>query len=192
MKALKIALALAFAAFSSFTAQARNDLSTAYMFGLASSFSDSTIYITSVQKVDSVLLTNKSMFLDNRENYSSQLRDYLETIGEPRRTCIVVFDKDFKKAEKKWAKIYGRYTQQHKAKRLKSGEKPKEAPTPWQVKSIDESKFTFKAVEPNETEKPMTKQEKKEAKQKQKEEKLKQKAEMKHPMGEGRPPKPAR
>ncbi len=70
MKVLKIALALAIAAISSFTAHAKNDPTTAYMFGFASSFSDSTVYMTSVQRVDSVYLTHKKLFLDNRENYS--------------------------------------------------------------------------------------------------------------------------
>ena len=79
MKVLKIALALAIAAISSFTAHAKNDPTTAYMFGFASSFNDSTVYMTSVQRVDSVYLTHKKLFLDNRENYSLQLKEYLES-----------------------------------------------------------------------------------------------------------------
>ena len=98
MKVLKIALALAIAAISSFTAHAKNDPTTAYMFGFASSFNDSTVYMTSVQRVDSVYLTHKKLFLDNRENYSLQLKEYLESIGAPKRTCIVIFDRNFKKA----------------------------------------------------------------------------------------------
>ena len=179
MKVLKIALALAIAAISSFTAHAKNDPTTAYMFGFASSFSDSTVYMTSVQRVDSVYLTHKKLFLDNRENYSLQLKEYLESIGAPKRTCIVIFDRNFKKAEKKWTKLYERYTKKTKAKRLKSGEKPKELPSPWQVKSVDENKFTFKPITPDNMEEPMTKQERKEAKMKAKEEVKKQKAEAK-------------
>ena len=179
MKVLKIALALAIAAISSFTAHAKNDPTTAYMFGFASSFSDSTVYMTSVQRVDSVYLTHKKLFLDNRENYSLQLKEYLESIGAPKRTCIVIFDRNFKKAEKKWAKLYERYTKKTKAKRLKSGEKPKELPSPWQVKSVDENKFTFKPITPDNMEEPMTKQERKEAKMKAKEEVKKQKADAK-------------
>ena len=95
------------------------------MFGFASSFNDSTVYMTSVQRVDSVYLTHKKLFLDNRENYSLQLKEYLESIGAPKRTCIVIFDRNFKKAEKKWTKLHDRYTKQAKAKRLKNGEKPK-------------------------------------------------------------------
>ena len=174
MKVFKIALALAIAAISSFTAHAKNDPTTAYMFGFASSFSDSTVYMTSVQRVDSVYLTHKKLFLDNRENYSLQLKEYLESIGAPKRTCIVIFDRNFKKAEKKWTKLHDRYTKQAKAKRLKNGEKPKNLPTPWQMKNIDESKFMFKAVEPSDMEEPMTKAERK-AEKKEAKAQLKQK-----------------
>ena len=177
MKVLRIALALAIVAISSLAAQAKVEPTTAYMFGFASSFNDSTVYITSVQKVDSVYLSHKNLFLEGRDNYSFQLRDYLESIGEPKRTCIVMFDRNFKKAEKKWTKLYERYTKKTKAKRLKSGEKPKELPSPWQVKSVDENKFTFKPITPDNMEEPMTKQERKEAKMKAKEEVKKQKAE---------------
>lgn len=179
MKVFKIALALAIVAISSLAAQAKVEPTTAYMFGFASSFNDSTVYITSVQKVDSVYLSHKNLFLEGRDNYSFQLRDYLESIGEPKRTCIVVFDRNFKKAEKKWAKLYERYTKKPKAKRLKSGEKPKELPSPWQVKSVDENKFTFKPIAPDDIQEPMTKQERKEAKLKAREEAKQQKVEAK-------------
>lgn len=179
MKVLRIALALAIVAISSLAAQAKVEPTTAYMFGFASSFNDSTVYITSVQKVDSVYLSHKNLFLEGRDNYSFQLRDYLESIGEPKRTCIVMFDRNFKKAEKKWTKLYERYTKKTKAKRLKSGEKSKDLPSPWQVKSVDENKFTFKPIVPDNMEEPMTKQERKEAKMKAKEEVKKQKAEAK-------------
>lgn len=179
MKVLRIALALAIVAISSLAAQAKVEPTTAYMFGFASSFNDSTVYITSVQKVDSVYLSHKNLFLEGRDNYSFQLRDYLESIGEPKRTCIVMFDRNFKKAEKKWTKLYERYTKKAKAQRMKSGEKSKDLPSPWQVKSVDENKFTFKPIVPDNMEEPMTKQERKEAKMKAKEEVKKQKAEAK-------------
>lgn len=62
MKVLRIALALAIVAISSLAAQAKVEPTTAYMFGFASSFNDSTVYITSVQKVDSVYLSHKNLF----------------------------------------------------------------------------------------------------------------------------------
>ena len=97
-----------------------------------------------------------------------------------------MFDRNFKKAEKKWTKLYERYTKKTKAKRLKSGEKPKELPSPWQVKSVDENKFTFKPITPDNMEEPMTKQERKEAKMKAKEEVKKQKADAKKQKAEAK------
>lgn len=101
MKITKIALAsIALACFSSLSASAKNEVKTAYIFGFASSFNDSTVYFTDVQKVDSAYFTRKNKFLVSRENYSYQLRDYLEQQGAGNRTCIVMFDFNQKKAEK--------------------------------------------------------------------------------------------
>lgn len=150
MKTTKITLAaLALAGISSL-AVAKNEPKTAYMFGFASSFNDSTVYITAVQQVDSVYITGKAKFLVSRENYSYQLRDYLEQQGAGYRTCSVFFDLDQKKAEKKWTKLYDRYAKKPKAQKLKSGQKPKETPTPYQVKTISNGDFTFQAIAPQE------------------------------------------
>ena len=78
MKVLRIALALAIVAISSLAAQAKVEPTTAYMFGFASSFNDSTVYITSVQKVDSVYLSHKNLFRpqlqEGREKVDQALR----------------------------------------------------------------------------------------------------------------------
>ena len=174
MKVFKIALALAIVAISSLAAQAKVEPTTAYMFGFASSFNDSTVYITSVQKVDSVYLSHKNLFLEGRDNYSFQLRDYLYALHLPGRRKF------------RCAKLYERYTKKPKAKRLKSGEKPKELPSPWQVKSVDENKFTFKPIAPDDIQEPMTKQERKEAKLKAKEEAKQQKVEAKQQKAEAK------
>ena len=50
MKITKIALAsIALACFSSLSASAKNEVKTAYIFGFASSFNDSTVYFTDVR-----------------------------------------------------------------------------------------------------------------------------------------------
>ena len=151
MKITKIALAsIALACFSSLSASAKNEVKTTYIFGFASSFNDSTVYFTDVQKVDSAYFTRKNKFLVSRENYSYQLRDYLEQQGAGKRTCIVMFDTDQKKAEKKWNKLYARYIQKPKAKKAKNGQQKDDAPTPFLVKKIANCEFSFKAIEPNE------------------------------------------
>lgn len=141
---------LALAAISSIAVTAKNEAKTAYLFGFAASFNDSTVYITPVQQLDSVYITSKSHFLVNRSNYSYQLRDYLEQQGAGNRTCIVMFDTNQKKAEKKWNKLYEHYTKKPKAKRAKNGQMSNDVPTPFQVKKIANSEFSFKAIEPDE------------------------------------------
>lgn len=150
MKIRKIALvSLALAGICSLAVSAKNEARTAYIFGFASSFNDSTVYFTPVQQVDSAYFTGKSKFLVGRDNYSYQLRDYLEQAGEGYKTCIVMYDLDQKKAEKKWNKLYLRYTQKPKAKKAKNGEQVN-TPTPFQVKTINNGDFTFKAIAPAE------------------------------------------
>ena len=76
MKLSKIGLtAIAATLLISLTAQAKNEMRKAYVFGFASSFNDSTVYITDIQELDSVWFTSKHHFLVSRENYSYQLRD---------------------------------------------------------------------------------------------------------------------
>ena len=153
MKITKIALAsIALACFSSLSASAKNEVKTAYIFGFASSFNDSTVYFTDVQKVDSAYFTRKNKFLISRENYSYQLRDYLEQKGAGNRTCIVMFDFNQKKAEKKWNKLYARYIQKPKAKKAKNGQQMNDAPSPYQVKTINSTDFHFSSVQPNDEE----------------------------------------
>ena len=124
MKITKIALAaLALAGISSLAVTAKNEPKTTYIFGFAQSFNDSTVYITGVQQLDSAYIQGKGKFLASRENYSYQLRDYLEQHGAGYRTCSVFYDTDQKKAEKKWVKLYDKYTAKPKAKKVKNGQK---------------------------------------------------------------------
>lgn len=151
MKIRKIALAaMALIGFSTLATYAKNEPKTAYIFGFASSFNDSTVYITSVQQLDSAYIQGKGKFLVSRENYSYQFRDYLEQLGAGYRTCSVFFDTDQKKAEKKWNKLYNRYTAKPKSKKVKNGQQKDDAPTPYQVKQVSNGEFRFQAIAPEE------------------------------------------
>ena len=146
MKITKIAFAsIALACFSSLSASAKNDAKTAYIFGFASSFNDSTVYFTDVQKVDSAYFTRKSKFLVSRENYSYQLRDYLANIGEQHRTCMVEYNTDPKKLEKAWNKLYSRYAHNQKKK---NNQKQKSELPPFQIKKLTREQFQFQSVAP--------------------------------------------
>ena len=146
MKLSKIGLtAIAATLLISLTVQAKNEMRKAYVFGFASSFNDSTVYFTDIQEVDSAWFTSKHHFLVSRENYSYQLRDYLASIGEQHRTCVVEYDTDPKKLEKVWNKLYIRYAHNQKQK---NNQKQKSELPPFQIKKLNRTQFQFQAVAP--------------------------------------------
>lgn len=146
MKLSKIGLtAIAATLLISLAAQAKNEVRKAYVFGFASSFNDSTVYITDIQEVDSAWFTSKHHFLVSRENYSYQLRDYLGGIGEQHRTCMVGYNTDPKKLEKEWNKLYNRYAHNQKKK---NNQKQKSELPPFQIKKLTKEQFQFQSVAP--------------------------------------------
>lgn len=81
-----------------------------YLFGFSASFQDSVVYITEIQKLDSAWIDSKTKFLLSRENYSHQLKNYLNNKHNlPHRTCIVMFDTKKKDIEKKYSKLKNKY-----------------------------------------------------------------------------------
>lgn len=101
--------------FVSLTMSAVNRQEKVYMFGFAASFNDSTVCFTDIQEVDSAYIDSKTRFLYNRENYSYQLRDYLQQQSIlPTPTCITVFATTRKEIEKKYARMRRRYTDKGK------------------------------------------------------------------------------
>lgn len=108
-----------------------------YMFGFAASFSDSTVYFTNVQAVDSAWIDSKSKFLLGRDNYSLQLKNMLANkMSQPNRTCIVSFGEKRKDVEQKLLKMKKLYTD-------------KKAKNQYDVRYIAESDFHFQAVNMN-------------------------------------------
>lgn len=139
-----IAVMLLFAA----STQAKDEMKRIYIFGFAMSFNDSTVCFTDVQAVDSAWLNSKTHFLVNRENYSYQLRDYLEGEGYKHPTCMVSYSTDLKKLTKKYDKMRNRYTAQPKKTKNKSGMNDGSAPK-YQVKLIGMDRFIFAGIKPD-------------------------------------------
>lgn len=156
-------------------AHATNKCSRLYMYGLVTSFNDSTVYFTDIQVVDSAWVDKKTGFLYSRDNYSYQLRQYMKEHGVEHPTCVTSYAPKRKDVEKKYAAIKKKYTK-------KGG---------YTLKYITLSDFTFEPIKPDESEMASTASAKKEEKQKRKEEKQKQK-QQRPPMGEkgNRPPMP--
>ena len=128
-----------------------------YLFGFVANFTDSVVYFTDIQQVDSIWYDKRSRFLLGRDMYSNQLRNYFtETLKMPHRTCIVSFGLTRKAAEKKLMKMRKLYTMKNAGN--------------YEIRNLNENEFHFTTVNAGETEvPPMTKAEYKAAKAKQKE-----------------------
>lgn len=106
-----------------------------YMFGFAASFNDSTVYMTNIQKVDAYLANDHTKFLANREDYSYQLRYYLQNnglISYP--TCVTMYAENENKAMKQFTALKNKY------------EKGKKK---YFVKSISDAEFSYKTITPD-------------------------------------------
>ena len=128
--------------------QAKDEMKRIYIFGFASSFNDSIVCFTDVQAVDSAWLNSKNHFLVSREDYSYQLRDYLEGEGYKHPTCMVSYSTNLKKLTKKYNKMRNSYTAQPKKSKNKSGMIEDAAPK-YQVKIIGMDRFIFSGIKPD-------------------------------------------
>lgn len=80
-----------------------------YMAGVSASFTDSLVYFTDIQFLDSALVDGKG-FLVGRSQYSVQLKDYLETKeGGKNRTCFMFFNVKKNKLQKELQKLKEKY-----------------------------------------------------------------------------------
>ena len=86
-----------------------------YIVGISASFTDSLIYFTDVQFVDSVTL-NSEKLLPNRSQYSEQLEDYLKMReGGKNRTCFIYYNKKKASLEKMVKKMKEKYQKDGKS-----------------------------------------------------------------------------
>lgn len=113
----RIAYILLLATLTSFVSVSKTEakkkaVPTMYMFGFAASFNDTIVHFTDVQPIKGTFVDSKTKLLMGRDAYSFQLRSYLADEQQmPRRTCVVVFDKNRNKVEKKYLKMKRLYTQ---------------------------------------------------------------------------------
>lgn len=106
-----------------------------YIFGMAASFNDTIVHFTNIQEIDSAWIEKKNDFLQTRDLYAYQMRDFLTSQKQmPRRTCIVVANKDRKKLEKKFIKMRKLYTQS------------KDGLQHFDVRYLDDAEFHFKTI----------------------------------------------
>ncbi|MBP5771251.1 MAG: hypothetical protein J6W75_07795 [Bacteroidaceae bacterium] len=90
-------------------AQKKPEKKTIYLFGFATSFTDSLAYLTSIQKLDEGWI-DEHKFLVDRSLYSLQLQINLEQIeGVKNPICTILFDTKQRRLQRKWAKIKKRH-----------------------------------------------------------------------------------
>ena len=110
MKYVKIlfAIALVFTMCSAFSLK-KDHSKPVYAFGISASFTDTVVYFTEIQILDSVSLS-KEGFLAHRELYSYQLKNYLEdNLLQQNSICMIYFSENKKKLEKEATKILNKY-----------------------------------------------------------------------------------
>ena len=110
MKYVKIlfAIALVFTMCSAFSLK-KDHSKPVYAFGISASFTDTVVYFTDIQILDSAKVS-KEGFLVHRELYSYQLKNYLEdNLLQQNSTCMIYFSENRKKLEKEATKILNKY-----------------------------------------------------------------------------------
>ena len=74
------------------------------MFGISLNSNDSVVYLTDVQRLDSIIIDDEGA-IQNYAGYSMQLKVYLEgTLGKVNQTCAVAYSEKKKKLEKRYLK----------------------------------------------------------------------------------------
>lgn len=107
-----------------------------YVCGFASSFNDSTVYFTDIQQIDDAYTDSKTGFLYSRDNYSFQLKDYLQKLNVAHPTCVTFYAKKRKDIEKKYFAMKKRYATKGR----------------YNVKYIAGNDFSYNAIIPDESE----------------------------------------
>lgn len=110
--AMAVLMLVATAKFAS--ARGNKENKKAYVFGVATSFNDSTAYFTAIQELDSVSMVGKTHILANKQEYSYQLREYMGGKGVSHATCVTVNASDSKALMKKYNAMKLRYTKKDK------------------------------------------------------------------------------
>ena len=115
MKSIKIFASLFFVLALCTASTLENKKKGIFIVGVSASFTDSLIYFTNIQFVDSIEL-DKNKLLPMRSQYSEQLDNYLEqNLGLNNRTCFIYFDEKKKKLEKTIQKMKEKYQKDGKA-----------------------------------------------------------------------------
>lgn len=120
-----------------------------FVFGVAASFNDSTVYITDIQELKGAYIQDgREKFLVERDEYSYQLRNHFAGQGKPNRTCITFWATTRKDIEKKYQKVMAKYSNTSGKKKKK---KTHGNGSPYRVQHVDQATFAYTVVTPTES-----------------------------------------
>lgn len=94
------------------TTQKKPVMKSVAMFGYAVSFKDSVVCLTEIQTIDSAWIEPAHNFLLDRSLYSLQLQMYMEQQGHKNAICTIFYDKNPRKLQRMWRKVYKRSQKQ--------------------------------------------------------------------------------
>ncbi len=100
-----------------------------YVYGIAYSPKDSVVHLTDMLFIKNAKVAKKTGFLENRTDYSNQLKTYLESHGDPNRTCVLVYNEKLGKLSKDYEKMVERYSRKK-----------------YNVKIVNQTDFRFSTV----------------------------------------------
>lgn len=96
---------------------AKKDNPTVFLFGVASSFNDTVVYITDIQPINGILLQKHTGFLPGIGLYSQQLKSFFQKEkGMPNRLCTVFFGTSEKKLRSKVIEVRKSFLEEKKMK----------------------------------------------------------------------------
>lgn len=82
---------------------------TVYLYAISASFTDTIVYITDIQTVDSAYMERKHI-LGGLQKYVQQVDRHFNAKGMTHRINTVFFQTDRRKAEKQFVKLRKKYT----------------------------------------------------------------------------------
>ena len=89
---------------------------TVYVMGVSYSFSDSVVYFTEIQKMDSIVFDAEHKFLPNRQHYSYELTDFMAfQENMPGRPSALYYSKKLSSLQKKEAKLKKKLLKKNKS-----------------------------------------------------------------------------
>ncbi len=78
---------------------------TIYAFGFSTSLTDSTIYLTPISTLPGASIDKKTHFLNDRTEYTHQLKTFLESKYPGHQTSVIFFNTSRKKLENQYVKV---------------------------------------------------------------------------------------